>query len=191
MSLTKREEQRCWICFGDASDSQGQWVKPCQCSLEAHQTCLLDWIAENQKGSITKKCSTTYHLSQHSTVRLAFMALVDAIIRASAPYVAVLGVGCSVFITCTTYGAFSVMTLFGPRDGERLIGNPAHWTWRSWLGLPLIPFLLFSTKTRWGDVVLPVTAMTLLRASGYTHRTLKLTWPMSPALTIALVPGLR
>lgn len=49
------EEPRCWICFGDSSDSQGQWVKPCKCSLEAHQTCLLDWIAENQKASPTKK----------------------------------------------------------------------------------------------------------------------------------------
>jgi hypothetical protein len=49
------EERRCWICFGDSSDSQGQWVKPCKCSLEAHQTCLLDWIAENQKASPMKK----------------------------------------------------------------------------------------------------------------------------------------
>lgn len=49
------EEPRCWICFGDSSDSQGKWVKPCKCSLEAHQSCLLDWIAENQKASPTKK----------------------------------------------------------------------------------------------------------------------------------------
>jgi hypothetical protein len=49
------EESRCWICFGDSSDSQGKWVKPCKCSLEAHQSCLLDWIAENQKASPTKK----------------------------------------------------------------------------------------------------------------------------------------
>jgi hypothetical protein len=50
-------ERRCWICFGDSSDSQGKWVKPCQCSLEAHQSCLLDWIAENQKASPTKTVS--------------------------------------------------------------------------------------------------------------------------------------
>lgn len=49
------EEKRCWICFGDNSDTQGQWVRPCKCSLEAHQTCLLDWIAENQKASPMKK----------------------------------------------------------------------------------------------------------------------------------------
>lgn len=49
------EERRCWICFGDSSDSQGQhWVKACQCSLEAHESCLLDWIAESQKDSNKK-----------------------------------------------------------------------------------------------------------------------------------------
>lgn len=52
------DEQRCWICFGDNSDSQGKWVKPCKCTLEAHQSCLLDWIAENQKASPTKKVYT-------------------------------------------------------------------------------------------------------------------------------------
>lgn len=54
-----QEEPRCWICFGDSSDSQGKWVKPCKCSLEAHQSCLLDWIAENQKASPTKKVYIT------------------------------------------------------------------------------------------------------------------------------------
>ena len=48
------DDRRCWICFGDSSDSQGQWIKPCQCSLEAHQSCLLDWIAENQKATPNK-----------------------------------------------------------------------------------------------------------------------------------------
>jgi hypothetical protein len=50
-----QEERRCWICFGDSSDSQGKWVKPCKCSLDAHQKCLLEWIAEKQKGSPLKK----------------------------------------------------------------------------------------------------------------------------------------
>ena len=54
------EDPRCWICFGDNSDSQGKWVKPCKCSLEAHQLCLLDWIAENQKASPLKKVQKQY-----------------------------------------------------------------------------------------------------------------------------------
>lgn len=47
--------KRCWICFGDESDSEGVWVKPCHCSLVSHEECLLAWISENQKGQSQKK----------------------------------------------------------------------------------------------------------------------------------------
>ncbi|CAO3647261.1 unnamed protein product [Mucor hiemalis] len=190
------EEPRCWICFGDSSDSQGKWVKPCKCSLEAHQSCLLDWIAENQKASPTKKvncpqCATPYHLAQSNNLTLALLTLTDSLVRTSTPYVIVLSLGCSLLITCTTYGAFSVMTLLGPRDGERLIGNPSYWTYRQWVGLPLIPILLISTKTRWGDAILPVAAVSILRATGHTPQNIRLTWPMSPALTLSVMPWVR
>lgn len=190
------EERRCWICFGDSSDSQGKWVKPCKCSLEAHQTCLLDWIAENQKASPTKKvkcpqCATPYYLAQNNNITLALLTVVDSLVRTSAPYITVLGLGCSLLITCTTYGAFSVTTLFGQRDGERLIGNPNHWSYKTWIGLPLIPVILISTKTRWGDAILPVAAVSVLGATGHSPSNIRLTWPISPALTITLMPWVR
>ncbi|KAI8886905.1 hypothetical protein K501DRAFT_176572 [Backusella circina FSU 941] len=181
-STASNEERRCWICFGDASDSQGKWVKPCQCSLEAHQKCLLEWIAEKQKGSSLKK---------DNSIHLALFNLLDTLIRTGAPYIAALGLGGSFLISCTTYGAFTIMTLFGARDGEKLIGNPALWTWKTWTGLPLIPILLLSSETRWGDFVLPVAAVTTLRATGVSPNKIKLTWPISPALTIGLMPWVR
>ncbi|KAL9538630.1 hypothetical protein PS6_011502 [Mucor atramentarius] len=194
--IASPDEQRCWICFGDSSDSQGKWVKPCKCSLEAHQTCLLDWIAENQKASPTKKvncpqCATPYYLAQNNNVTLALLTVVDSLVRTGAPYITVLGLGCSLLITCTTYGAFSVLTLFGQRDGERLIGNPNNWSYKTWIGLPLIPVILVSTKTRWGDAILPVAAVSFLRATGNNPLNIRLTWPVSPALTITLMPWIR
>lgn len=53
--IASDEERRCWICFGEDGDSEGNWVKPCKCSLVSHEQCLLDWITENQKGSPLKK----------------------------------------------------------------------------------------------------------------------------------------
>ncbi|KAI9344123.1 hypothetical protein BD770DRAFT_329092 [Pilaira anomala] len=190
------EEPRCWICFGDNSDSQGKWVKPCKCTLEVHQSCLLDWIAENQKASPTKKvrcpqCALPYYLAQNDNLTLALLTVVDSLARTTAPYITVLGLGCSLLITCTTYGAFSVIALLGPRDGERLIGNPNYWTYKTWIGLPLIPVLLVSTKTRWGDAILPVAAVTLLRATGHTPHQIRFSWPMSPAFTIGIMPWVR
>ncbi|KAI7905489.1 uncharacterized protein BX663DRAFT_499905 [Cokeromyces recurvatus] len=190
------EERRCWICFGDSTDSQGPWVKPCKCTLEAHQCCLLEWIAENQKSSPTKKvhcpqCATPYQLVQKNSITLALLTVVDSLVRASAPYITVLGVGCSLLITCTTYGAFSVMTFFGSRDGERLIGNPSEWTFKTWVGLPFIPALLISTRTKWGDAILPAAAILVLRVAGATSRNIRFTWPLSPALTIGIMPWVR
>lgn len=137
------------------------------------------------------QCATPYHLAQSNSITLALLTLTDSLVRASTPYVVVLSLGCSLLITCTTYGAFSVMTLMGPRDGERLIGNPAYWTYRQWVGLPLIPILLISTKTRWGDAILPVAAVSILRATGHTPHNIRLTWPMSPALTLSVMPWIR
>ncbi|KAI8876644.1 hypothetical protein K501DRAFT_261820 [Backusella circina FSU 941] len=191
-----QEERRCWICFGDISDSQGKWVKPCKCSLEAHQKCLLEWIAEKQKGSLLKKvqcpqCSTTYHIVQNNNIRIMLLNFIDTLVRTGTPYVTAIGLGCTCLISCSTYGAFTVMTLFGQREGERLIGNPSLWTWKTWTGLPLIPIILLTAQTRWGDAILPVAAVTTLRATGNTPNTIRFTWPMSPALTIGILPWIR
>ncbi|OBZ89487.1 E3 ubiquitin-protein ligase MARCH5 [Choanephora cucurbitarum] len=190
------DDRRCWICFGDSSDSQGQWIKPCQCSLEAHQSCLLDWIAENQKATPNKtvncpQCATPYQLAQTNSISLALMTIVDSLVRTSTPYITVLGIGCSLLITCTTYGAFSVMTLFGPRDGDRLIGHPASWTYKTWIGLPAIPFMLISSRTRYGDLILPSASFLILGAAGTTPNHLRFTWPLSPAFTVGIMPWVR
>jgi hypothetical protein len=83
------------------------------------------------------------------------------------------------------------MTLFGTRDGERLIGNPNEWTFKTWIGLPLIPVIVVSTRTRWGDAILPVAAVSVLRATGITPQNIRLTWPISPALIIGIMPWIR
>ncbi|RUP44621.1 hypothetical protein BC936DRAFT_149211 [Jimgerdemannia flammicorona] len=49
------DQCKCWICFGEDSDSEGRWVRPCKCSLISHEECLLNWISENQKGIPFKK----------------------------------------------------------------------------------------------------------------------------------------
>ncbi|KAG1456378.1 hypothetical protein G6F56_006844 [Rhizopus delemar] len=155
-------ERRCWICFGDSSDSQGKWVR-------------------------CPQCSASYHLAQRNSITLALFTLIDSLVRTTAPYVTVLGLGCSVLITCTTFGAYTVMIMFGHKEGERLIGNPNGWTWKTWIGLPLIPVMLISTKTRWGNFILPFAAASFLRA---THHQPQIDWfQWSPvALTYGVIP---
>jgi hypothetical protein len=189
------ENKRCWICFGEDTDSEGRWVNPCQCSLVSHEQCLLDWIAENQKMTPLKKvtcpqCSSSYLLSERHNLPLLLMGLMDSLVHTAAPYITVLGLGCSMLITSTTFGAYTVLTMFGTRDGEKLIGNPAFWTWKTWLTLPSIPVALIASRSKWADNVLPAAALLLLRLTGISYP-LRITWPPSPAVMFGLLPWVR
>ncbi|GAA5813133.1 hypothetical protein MFLAVUS_006602 [Mucor flavus] len=184
--------KRCWICFGEDTDSVGRWVNPCNCSLISHEQCLLDWIAENQKMTPLKKvtcpqCSSSYFLSERHSLPLVLMSFVDSLVHAAAPYITVLGLGCSLLITSTTFGAYTVLTLFGTKQGEKLIGNPAFWTWKTWIGLPCIPLVLIASRLKWADNALPAAALLLLRLTGVSYP-LKVTWPPSPAVLFGLLP---
>lgn len=187
--------KRCWICFGEDTDSVGRWVNPCNCSLVSHEQCLLDWIAENQKMTPLKKvtcpqCSSSYYLSEKHSLPLVLMSIVDSLVHTAAPYITVLGLGCSLLITSTTFGAYTVLTLFGTKQGEKLIGNPAFWTWKTWIGLPCIPLVLIASRLKWADNALPAAALLLLRLTGVSYP-LKVTWPPSPAVLFGLLPWVR
>lgn len=45
-----QEVRRCWVCMGDETDDPENniWRSPCPCSLTAHETCLLEWIADKE-----------------------------------------------------------------------------------------------------------------------------------------------
>ncbi|ORZ19625.1 hypothetical protein BCR42DRAFT_449342 [Absidia repens] len=165
-----QEDHRCWICYGEDSDSEGKWVSPCPCSLVAHEKCLLDWINENQKGSPRKtvhcpQCASAYHLVEAPSWILSLLGVVDEATHTIAPYITSLGLGLSLLVVTTTYGAFSVLLLFGSQEGERILGSPSFWTWRTWVGLPSIPLALLSTRSRWADSTLPFAAFLFLRVS--------------------------
>ena len=49
---TATDQKTCWICMESASDNPtAEWSHPCHCSLEAHEACLLRWVAEMEQSS--------------------------------------------------------------------------------------------------------------------------------------------
>jgi hypothetical protein len=44
------EQERCWICQGDANEDEfpREWRRPCSCSLTAHNECLLEWVSSEE-----------------------------------------------------------------------------------------------------------------------------------------------
>ncbi|KAF8986489.1 hypothetical protein BGZ46_000020 [Entomortierella lignicola] len=63
-----QEPNRCYICFGTEEDSEGRWVKPCQCTLISHEDCLLDWIDKNRQ-QFAKKQSATQFIALQNQIR--------------------------------------------------------------------------------------------------------------------------
>ncbi|KAI9246953.1 hypothetical protein BDA99DRAFT_526577 [Phascolomyces articulosus] len=205
----------------DEKDSNNVWVKPCKCSLTSHEQCLLDWIAENQKTSARRmataatagitaiaqqqqqqqqqrqtkvscpQCATPYVIADHTSQTLIVLTALDRLIHAAAPYITLLGLGCSALVTSTTFGAYTVMNFLGPEQSEQLMGVPAQWTWRVWLSLPMIPVILISSRYRWADGFLPFATLLLLRAMGSPLHQTKFSWPPSPLATLGLFPWMR
>ncbi|KAJ2958797.1 hypothetical protein NQZ79_g5633 [Umbelopsis isabellina] len=191
----EEEPKRCWICFGEDEDSEGRWVKPCKCSLICHEECLLNWITENQKGQPYRKvtcpqCATPYQLVERMSLPLYILSKADTAVHLAAPYITVVGLTCSALISSTTYGAYAVLTLFGPKHGERIIGRPGLWTWRTWVGLPMIPVVLIASRSRWADGILPFVAVLMVRASGGPQQ-MRISWPPSPAVIVGFLPWIR
>lgn len=183
--------KRCWICFGDESDSEGVWVKPCHCSLVSHEECLLAWISENQKGQSQKKvqcpqCNETYRLSEPPSFLVDLFVKVDGLIQATVPYITLVGLTGSVLVTSTTYGAYAVLTVCGAEEGEKLLGSPQPWGWRVWLGLPMIPWALISSRTTYLDSFMPLLPILVLG-----NDQIKLEMPPSPKLIISVLPWVR
>jgi len=45
----KPEPRHCWICLQDENEEgsdNSAWRSPCPCNLQAHEQCMLEWIAE-------------------------------------------------------------------------------------------------------------------------------------------------
>jgi rubredoxin len=177
----------------------------------------LNWIFENQKGQPFRKvkannewtflwstmcvnavrskvqcpqCATPYQLVERVSIPLYILSKADVAAHIAAPYITVLGLTCSVLISSTTYGAYAILTLFGPSHGERLLGRPGLWTWKTWIGLPMIPVVLIASRSRWADGILPFVAVLMVRASGGPQQ-MRITWPPSPAVTVGFLPWFR
>ncbi|CAO3569319.1 unnamed protein product [Mortierella alpina] len=186
-----QEQNRCYICFGTEEDSEGRWVRPCQCTLVSHEDCLLDWIDKNRLQFAKKQvrcsvCNTAYRLAEPNSMLLNVYSTFDSLIHAGIPYLTVLGLTCSVLITSTTYGAYAVLTVCGTEEGEKLLGSPSPWSWRVWTGLPLIPVILIFSRTKLIDSFMPLVPLLIVG-----NEQLRVSFPPSPALTLSVMPWIR
>ncbi|KAJ3278577.1 hypothetical protein HK104_002207 [Borealophlyctis nickersoniae] len=116
---------------------------------------------------------------------LSIMTFVDKTVQAVVPYITLAGVSMAFYVVSTTFGAYAVMTVCGPDEGERLLSEH-NWGWRTWIGLPLIPIVLVCSRLSVADAVLPLLPFIVIG-----NDRIRLTFPPSPALTLCLLPCAR
>jgi len=157
------EERQCWVCFASQEDDPvAAWVAPCLCkgtTKWVHQVCIQRWVDEKQKGNNTAgvscpQCGSDYIIQFPPSPRLLRMLdVLDKLVGRLCPVVA--GGVCvgSLYWTCVTYGAVTVMQVTGHDRGLSLMetADPLLLL----VSLPLVPVgLVLGKMVRWQEPVL-------------------------------------
>ncbi|KAH0542676.1 hypothetical protein FGG08_002909 [Glutinoglossum americanum] len=217
------EPRKCWICFSDETEDDpmsSQWRSPCPCALTAHESCLLDWIADLQAPGSRKRmnpsqkilcpqCKSEIHIERP---RSMLVDVVNTLDRAAGRVVipGIIGaLGGCIWTGCMVFGINTVHVIFGMEDASKLLPGagcaltmyralnpfvpfPAGWGWRLRLGLPLIPIVLVLSRSNIADSVLPILPIIFFATQSSEHERLDLsTWPPSAPMTLAALPYLR
>jgi len=157
------DERQCWVCFASQEDDPvAAWVHPCLCkgtTKWVHQVCIQRWVDEKQKGNNNTgvscpQCGADYIIQfPPSPAALKLLDILDKLVGRLCPVVA--GGVCvgSLYWTCVTYGAVTVMQVVGHDKGLSLMetADPLLLL----LSLPLVPVgLVLAKMVRWQEPVL-------------------------------------
>ncbi|CCU74569.1 unnamed protein product [Blumeria hordei] len=188
-SATGFSLRKCWICQQDDADDTPEnstWRKPCPCSLTAHDTCLLEWVSNEEApkpGEIARKrqiqcpqCKARINIQQPQDY---VVDAVEMFKRLSRTILVPVAATASV-LTCTyagllLYGMNVVRVVFGDAEAQRLLQSQARPTGIMWTvsqlfvgGMksfsPLIPtFQAYSISKVFVGVPLIAPSLVLLR----------------------------
>ncbi|KAG8888532.1 hypothetical protein FRB98_007497 [Tulasnella sp. 332] len=144
----------CWICreeeAAETSAPQRTWIHPCDCTLVAHEACLLTWI-RLQDPSPSKpdalkcpQCKTEFDITGKSPPLLRLLEAFNNGVTRTARWSALIVVTGSLLGLSTLYGSFAVRCFLGDKMADLVLGgrNPRQWRLNAWFNLPLIPYAL-------------------------------------------------
>ncbi|MCJ1403025.1 hypothetical protein MMC11_006247 [Xylographa trunciseda] len=202
------EPRKCWICFADETEdtpTSSAWRSPCPCALVAHESCLLDWVADLEAPTSRKRigspvkiqcpqCKKDITIARprsyvvegvNAAERVAGRLVVPGIIASFAG---------SLFTGCWIHGLTSVYLIFGRDDFKYLMGvDSGEGISAKWgIGLPLVPVVLVLSRTSIADNILPVLPILFFATQlPDGHSGPVDLWPPSAAMTIATLPYVR
>jgi len=156
-------DRQCWVCFASEEDDPlAAWVHPCLCkgtTKWVHQVCIQRWVDEKQKGNSSAnvacpQCGADYMIQfPESPALLRLLDTLDKLVGRLCSVIA--GGVCvgSLYWTCVTYGAITVMQVTGHDKGLSIMerADPLFLL----VSLPLVPVgLVLGKMIRWQDPVL-------------------------------------
>ena len=210
-SQSTEEHQRCWICFADETEdspTSSRWRSPCSCALTAHESCLLDWVADLEAPSSRKRsggpakiqcpqCKKDIVIARPKNYIVDGVKRVDrAVSRLVVPGIALTLLG-SLHAGATIHGITTLWFVFGSKDFDILVGDPSRLSIKWLLGFPTIPFALMLGRTSLANGVLPALPIFFFFgtiAQPYAQLTRQhpargtSLWPPSAAMSFALLP---
>ena len=125
----QREIQTCWICQMDDTDDGPQtspWRSPCPCSLRAHESCLMEWIAASGEKEMAPKivCPVCKYKLQINQPKDYLVLTVDKLQRLARklvlPTAAGAVFGC-VYSGSLLFGVNSLALVFGAEEARGII----------------------------------------------------------------------
>ena len=176
------------------------WRSPCSCSLTAHESCLLDWVADlespknknKQSGPIQcPQCKSEIKiLRPRSYVVDSYRAIDRSLGRFVLP-----GLGLSIVGTLWAgawfHGFQSVYLVFGHSDADRIFKYTSSRPEITWI-YSLIPVNLILSRTDYADFALPGSSLILLSTQLTDRFEIDYTmWPPLPSTVFACLPAMR
>lgn len=199
-SSSNEEPRKCWICFSDETEDtplSSEWVSPCPCALKAHQSCLLDWIAdlESPKRKKAKKvqcpqCKSDIRILQPHSLSIELVRAIQRITGNLIWPAAATAIGGMVTAGLFGHGVATLWFLLEQHEFDRFVfPRGGFMPLRRCLGMPLIPILLIASRTSAGDSVLPLAP--LLYYGTHKSADTRLAYPWSLALWVSALPLIR
>ena len=201
-SISTTEQRKCWICLqteDEDTPTSSEWRSPCPCALQAHEECLLDWVADLQRpksGQAPQKvecpqCKNPISVWRPRSYVTEFVQDIVRICERLVLPTTALTLAGGVLYGCYIHGLSSVYIIFGVKDADRLLGVTPNRIIHSNLDvvLPIIPVALILSRTRYADNFMPVLPIFYLAVSRPTREAPL--WPPSAAMTLVALPYLR
>ncbi|KAK1759250.1 hypothetical protein QBC47DRAFT_371380 [Echria macrotheca] len=209
---TENTQHICFICLQtDADTPDGDWVHPCPCSLEAHESCMLRWVAEiecqptgQSKALRCPVCRARIYIDEPYDPLIVFHNKVFRAYRRASPGILLSLLASGTLVSSAWYGWNALSIFAGPRTAYRWLGLSSVREMRRqgpvWNVLLTSVFRLTQLSmigpamvVIWFAPALGVTFIptAMLYGTALVARNDFPTWPPSPQWAIALMPHVR